>query len=170
VAKVCYNFGMGTHLLKRHNKTLLMYHIVSTIKYRKSLFSDEVSNFLKEICLEIEQRYDIFFLSIGTDQNHVHFLVQAAPKLSVSKIVQIIKGNLSKQIFIKFPDFRKQLWGGEFWTDGYYANTVSQYGGEYTITRYIQNQGKNDKTYKLNSNYKEIHKSDSFNLFEEFGF
>jgi putative transposase len=157
---------MATHILKRHNKTLLMYHIVCTIKYRKSLFSEEVSNFLKETCVEIEERYEISFLQIGTDQNHVHFLVQSVPTLSVSKIVQIIKGNLSKQIFLKFPETKKQLWGGKFWTDGYYANTVSQYGGEKTILKYIENQGKNDKSYK--SNYKQLHQNNSLNLFEAF--
>jgi putative transposase len=146
-----------------------MYHIVCTVKYRKSLLSDEVSNFLKLTCFEIANRHEIFFLQIGTDQNHVHFLVQSVPKLPVSKIVQVIKGNLSKQIFLKFPEVKKQLWNGEFWTDGYYANTVSQFGGEKTIMRYIENQGKNDKTYKTNSNYKQIHKIDSLDLFSEFG-
>jgi putative transposase len=141
---------MGTHIIKSHNKTLLMYHIVSVVKYRKSLLSKEVSAFLKEVCLEITERHEIYFLQIGTDQNHVHFLVQAVPKLSVSKIVQLIKGNLSKQIFLKFPELKKQLWGGEFWTDGFYANTVSQYGGQNTIMKYIENQGKEDKNIKSN--------------------
>lgn len=141
-----------------------MYHIVCTIKYRKSLFNDELSTFLKETCQEISQRHEIYFLQIGTDQNHVHFLVQSIPLLSISKIVQIIKGNLSKQFFLNFPELKKQLWGGAFWTDGYYANTVSQYGGEKTINRYIENQGKQDKTYK--SNYIQIYQNDSINLFE----
>jgi putative transposase len=141
-----------------------MFHIVCTVKYRKSLLSKEVTEFLKQICIEIAERHEILFLQIGTDQNHVHFLVQSVPKLSVSKIVQIIKGNLSKQIFIQFPETKKELWGGEFWTDGYYANTVSQYGGEKTISRYIENQGKNNKEHK--SNYKQIYKNNSTNLFE----
>jgi putative transposase len=103
-------------------------------------------------------------LEIGTDLNHVHFLVQSVPKLSVSKIVQIIKGNLSKQIFLEFPEVKKLLWGGEFWTDGYCANTVSQYGGRDTILRYIQNQGKLDKN--SNSHYSSIYMNQSISLFE----
>jgi len=155
---------MGVHIHKSHNVTLLMYHIVSTVKYRKSLLSKEISEFLKQTCLEISQRFEINFLEVGTDQNHVHFLVQSKPTLAVSKIVQIIKGNLSKQIFLNFPEVKKQLWGGEFWTDGFYANTVSQYGGEKTISRYIKNQGNVDKNHK--SNYKAIYQDKTHDLFE----
>jgi putative transposase len=155
---------MNDHILKRHNKTLLMYHIVATVKYRKSLLDQSVTEFLKQTCIEIEQRHEITFLEIGTDLNHVHFLAQSVPKLSVSKIVQIIKGNLSRQIFLQFPEVKKLLWGGEFWTDGFYANTVSQYGGKETIVRYIQNQGKENKNY--NSNYNSIYKNQSIDLFE----
>jgi REP element-mobilizing transposase RayT len=119
---------------------------------------------IKELCLEISERFEIQFLEIGSDINHIHFLIQSVPTLALSKIVQIIKGNLAKQLFIKFPEIKKQLWGGEFWTDEYYVNTVSQYGGEKTIQRYIQNQGKNDKTY--NSNYKQLYENKSNDLFE----
>ena len=135
-----------------------MYHIVSTVKYRKSLLTLEVSKYLKTVYLEISERFEIIFLEIGTDKNHVHFLIQSIPTMSVSKTVQIIKGNISKQLFIHFPELKKELWGGEFWTDGYYANTVSQYGGEKTIQRYIQNKGKVNKG-KVNKDYKANYKS-----------
>jgi putative transposase len=155
---------MGTHIYKSHNASLLMYHIVCTVKYRKSLIDPAMEEFIKELCLEISERFEIHFLEIGSDINHIHFLIQSVPILSLSKIVQLIKGNLAKQLFLQFPHIKKQLWGGEFWTDGYYVNTVSQYGGEKTISRYIQNQGKNDKTYK--SNYKQLYKNKSNDLFE----
>ena len=145
-----------------------MYHIVATVKYRKSILSNEVTNFLKNTCIEISQRFEIHFLEIGTDKNHVHFLIQSIPTLSVSKLVQVIKGNLSKQIFLNFPELKKELWGGQLWTDGYYANTVSQYGGEKTISRYIQNQGKQDKNQKNNEfEYKIIYKDKATDLFQE---
>ena len=142
-----------------------MYHIVFTVKYRKSLIHNEMEKTIKEICNEISKRHEIIFLEIGSDKNHIHFLVQSVPKLSVSKIVQTIKGNLSREIFKKYPEVKKELWGGEFWTDGYYANTVSQYGGENQIQRYIQNQGKNYK-----KDYKKIYKDQNRtqDLFEEF--
>ena len=67
-------------------------------KYRKAVFSDEVDQTLKEICLEIAKRYEIHFLEVGTDQDHVHFLVQSVPTFSPTKIVRIIKsiGNVQK--------------------------------------------------------------------------
>jgi putative transposase len=164
---------MDDHILKRHNKTLLMYHIVCVVKYRKSLLDIEVSNFLKETCIEIQERFEIFFIEIGTDKNHVHFLIQSVPKLSLSKLVQIIKGNLSKQIRDKFPKVKKELWGGEFWTDGYYANTVSNFGGKTTIMRYIKNQGGDETTQNQTqhssspkSEYKTLHQNYTVSLFE----
>jgi putative transposase len=74
---------------------------------------------IKELCLEISERFEIQFLEIGSDINHINFLIQSVPILSLSKIVQLIKGNLAKQLFLQFPHIKKQLWGGEFWTDGY---------------------------------------------------
>ena len=88
-----------------------MYHIVTTVKYRKSLLTQEVSEYLKIICLEISERFEITFLEIGTDKNHVHFLLQSTPTLSVSKIVQLIKGNISRQLFIKFPEVKRENCG-----------------------------------------------------------
>jgi putative transposase len=66
---------MSIFLHKRHNFTILLYHIVCPAKYRKVVFSEEVDNTMKDICLEIAERYEIHFLEIGTDKDHVHFLV-----------------------------------------------------------------------------------------------
>lgn len=64
---------MDDHIKKRHNKTLLLYHIVFPVKYRKSVITKEFSNGLKEICLDISERYEINFIEIGYEENHVHF-------------------------------------------------------------------------------------------------
>ena len=74
---------MSEHILKRHNKTLLLYHIVCPMKYRKNAITKEIGESLKEICLQISDRYEIHFVEIGYESNHVHFLVQSVPKLSV---------------------------------------------------------------------------------------
>ena len=60
-------------------------------KYRRIVFSAEVDQVLKTVCLEIAQRYELTFLEIGTDRDHVHFLVQSVPSYSPTKIVRIIK-------------------------------------------------------------------------------
>jgi REP element-mobilizing transposase RayT len=111
------------------------------------VFSPEVDQKLKEICVEISKRYEITFLEIGTDKDHVHFLVQSVPMYSPKKIVQIIKSITAREIFASCPEVKKKLWGGEFWTDGYYISTVGQHGNEQMISKYIKQQGR-EKEYK----------------------
>ncbi len=138
---------MGEHIRKRHNKTLLLYHIVCPLKYRRSVITDEIGKGLKEICLQISERYEINFLEIGYELDHVHFLVQSVPNKDVSEITRTIKSITAKQLFQRYPEIKAKLWGGSFWTSGYYANTVGQYGNEEVIKKYIENQGK-QKEYK----------------------
>jgi REP element-mobilizing transposase RayT len=126
---------------------VLLYHIVCPAKYRRVVFSPEVDEKLKEVCLEISKRYEITFLEIGTDKDHVHFLVQSVPMYSPKKIVQIIKSITAREIFIACPEVKKQLWGGKFWTAGYFINTVGQHGNEKMIGEYIRKQGR-EKEYK----------------------
>jgi REP element-mobilizing transposase RayT len=119
-----------------------MYHLVFPAKYRQVVFDDDVDKVLKEICLDIEQRYQIKFLEIGTDKDHVHFLVQSVPTYNVTKIVTMIKSLTAREIFRRCPQVKKKLWGGEFWTDGYFASTVGKHGDEGKIANYVKNQGK----------------------------
>ena len=125
-----------------------MYHIVLPAKYRRVIFDDEVDEVLKNVCLEIENRYQIKFLEIGTDKDHVHFLVQSVPTYSPTKIVRIIKSITAKEIFQRAPEVKKQLWGGEFWSKGFFVSTVGKSGDEEKIGKYVKNQG----------NYKILHK------------
>ena len=118
-----------------------MYHIVCPAKYRRAVFTPPVDQKLKEVCLEISKRFEITFLEIGTDKDHVHFLVQSVPTYSPKKIVQTIKSITAREIFAACPEVRKQLWGGEFWTDGYFVSTVGKHGNEDVIKKYIQSQG-----------------------------
>ena len=111
-------------------------------KYRRVVFDDDVDNVLKEVCLDIEKRYQIKFLEIGTDEDHVHFLVQSVPTYGVSKIVTMVKSLTAREVFKRCPQVKKKLWGGEFWTDGYYASTVGKHGNENTISDYVKKQGK----------------------------
>ena len=138
---------MSKYIHKSHNVTVLIYHLVCPAKYRKSVFSEKVDSELKKICLEISERYEIDFLEIGTDKDHVHFLIQSVPKYSPPKIVRTVKSITAREIFKRCPEVKKQLWGGEFWSDGYFLNTVGQSGNERTVRQYVKNQGK-EKEYK----------------------
>lgn len=133
--------GESKYIHKSHNVSLLLYQIVCPAKYRRVVFSDSVDIILKDICLEIWKRYQIYFLEIGTDDDHVHFLVQSVPTYSPTKIVTIIKSITAREILSKNPEVKKKLWGGEFWTDGYYVNTVSKHGNENVISKYVREQG-----------------------------
>ncbi len=138
---------MGEHITKRHNKTLLLYHLVCPLKYRKSVITKEIGESLQEICLQISERYEINFVEIGYESDHVHFLVQSVPNLNVSEITKTIKSITAKQLFQKHPEIKAKLWGGNLWSSGYYANTVGQYGNEEVIRKYIERQGE-QKEYK----------------------
>ena len=147
---------MSIYIHKSHNVTVLLYHLVFPAKYRRIVFDEEVDKELKETCLEIEKRYEIKFLEIGTDEDHVHFLVQSVPMYSVKKLVQTIKSITVRQIFEKCPKVKKKLWGGEFGTDGYFASTVGKHGNEEMIGKYVKNQG---------GEYQQIHKDMQLRLF-----
>ena len=131
------------HIFKRHNKTLLLYHIVFPAKYRRSVLTPEAELTLKEICLRIGVGYEMNFVEIGADENHVHFLIQGVPSMSVSDMVTKIKSITARELFRAHPEIKQILWGGNLWTSGFYANTVGQYGNEAMIKNYIEKQGGN---------------------------
>ncbi|WP_029275194.1 IS200/IS605 family transposase [Pedobacter borealis] len=140
---------MSDHIHKSHNKSLLLYHLVCPIKYRRSVLSSSVEESLVMVCQDISSRYEIHFVEIGADDNHVHFLIQSVPMLSIKSIVQSVKSLTAKELFRLHPEVKQQLWGGNFWTAGYYVNTVGQYANETVIMKYIQNQGTEPTTYKM---------------------
>lgn len=142
---------MSEFIHKSHNVSVLLYHFVCPAKYRRIVFDKDVDESLKEICLEISKRYEISFIEIGTDHDHVHFLIQSVPILSPTRIIQTVKSITAKQIFKLHPKVKKQLWGGEFWTKGFYVSTVGAHGDENTIQRYIQIQGREKEYVKLYS-------------------
>lgn len=132
---------MSDHVYKRHNKSLLLYHIVCPVKYRRKVISDTLADMLKATCIEISDRYEIHFVEIGTDIDHVHFLVQSVPMMLPKGIVQTIKSITARELFKQYPEVQRSLWGGKFWTSGYYINTVGQYGNEAIIKEYVKKQG-----------------------------
>ena len=134
---------MSQPIKKSHNVSQLLYHLVCPAKYRRLVFKEVVTldQVIKDICLEIEKRYDIHFVEIGTDQDHVHFLIQSVPAISPTRIAQIVKSITAREVFKKKPEVKRMLWGGEFWTKGYYINTVGAKGNEAAIKNYVENQG-----------------------------
>jgi len=132
---------MSKYIHKSHNVTVLLYHVVFPTKYRRVVIDGHVDQIIKETCIEIEKRYEIHFLEIGTDKDHIHFLIQSVPRYDVTELVTTIKSITAKEVFKQCPEVKKQLWGGEFWTDGYFATTVGKHGNEDMISNYVKTQG-----------------------------
>ena len=78
-------------------------------------------------------------MEIGSEKDHTHFLVQFVPTYSLTKIVTTIKSLTARKILETKPEVKKVLWGGNFWTAGYYVGTVGEHGTEKVMTEYIKN-------------------------------
>ncbi len=132
---------MSEYIHKSHNVSVLLYHLIFPAKYRRAIFDEEVDLVLQEVCLEIEKCDEIKFIEIGIDKDHVHFLVQSVPTYSVRKLVKMLKSLTAREVFRRGPHVKQKLWGGEFWSDGYFARTVGKHGDEGMIASYVKKQG-----------------------------
>lgn len=132
---------MSQLVRKSHNVSVLVYHLVCVAKYRRVVFDDAVEAVLREVCQGIALRYEVVFLEIGTDGDHVHFLLQSVPTYSPTKIVTLVKSLIAREVFARCPHVKKQLWGGEFWSDGYFIASVGQQESEEVVRRYVLQQG-----------------------------
>ena len=142
---------MSEYIHKSHNVSVLLYHAVCPTKYRRAIVTDEVDSVLRRVCFDISNRYEITFLEIGTDQDHVHFLIQSVAMYSPKKIVQTIKSITAREILRRVPSVKAQLWGGAFWSSGYFINTVGRNNTEETIRHYVASQGREAEYRKFSA-------------------
>ena len=142
---------MENELCKSAHKTFkIKYHFVFCIKYRKDLFLD--SKYIKtvsNVCKDFANRYHMKFETIGFDEDHVHFMLQSVPKYSASQIFRLVKSITAIKLFEEHPDLKKELWGGEFWSDGGYVATVGEGVNAEVIREYIKKQGRKSEQLKL---------------------
>src|ERR1035437_8802775 len=129
------------YIHKPHNVSVLMYHLVCAAKYRRVVMSEHVDEVLRQACLEIEKRWEIRFLEIGLDWDHVHFLIQSVPTYNATRIVTTVKSVIAREGFAQVLEVKQRLWGGGFWGEGYFVNTVGQHGSEKVSAAYVQGQG-----------------------------
>ena len=125
-----------------HNVYNTHYHIVFPVKYRKALLQGDIPLAISRLAEEIAIRYDIEFEKIGYDQDHIHILASFPPKYSGSQVVGMFKSITARQLFKQFPLLKQDLWGGQFWSDGFYMATVSERGNWHVVEQYVANQGK----------------------------
>ena len=127
-----------------HSTYSTHYHVVFPVKYRKALLTPRIDKAILEIATKIQDRYDIEFEEIGTDGNHIHILCSFKPSLSGADVVRIFKSITARELFKQFPELRRELWGGELWSDGYYFATVGEKGGVEQVRMYVAKQGKTE--------------------------
>ena len=114
------------------------YHLVFPVKYRKALLSVEVEEMIVAVARAIAERYEIEFEQIGCDKDHIHILCSFHPKYSIGEVVRKFKSITARELFKKFPDLKKELWGGELWSDGYYAATIGEGGNWAVVKKYVR--------------------------------
>jgi putative transposase len=120
----------------------IKYHLVLCVKYRKKLLlTKEVTQYLTELFRGLEERYSIKFETIGFDKDHCHVLVRAKPRYPPSNVMRLVKNTTARMLFKQFDWIKKELWGGEFWSDGGYIGTVGEGVNAEIIRKYIEKQG-----------------------------
>ena len=127
----------------------LKYHLVWIPKYRKHVLSDKVSKHLKEVFQRIAEEYDFKIDTMEVMEDHVHIFVEVPPRYSPAQIVQILKSVSAREVFKKFPKLRKQLWAGEFWSDGYFVRSVGDKVTADIIRKYIEYQTHEEHSLQL---------------------
>jgi putative transposase len=141
-----------TELVRSSHKVFkIKYHVVLCIKYRKDLFlKEEYVSTVKQTCKDIENRFHLLFETIGFDEDHVHFLIEAlTTTYSPSKIFQFVKSISAIELFKRHPEIKKELYHGEFWSDGGYVGTVGEGINADIIRGYIKRQGRKGNQLRL---------------------
>ena len=122
-----------------HSVYDIKYHIVWITKYRKPIMVGKIALRLQEILRQICAQNDVIILSGHISKDHVHMLLSAPPYLSVSKLVQYLKGNSSHKMQMEYKELNKQYWGRHMWARGYFVASTGNVSDE-VIAEYIQNQ------------------------------
>ena len=123
-----------------HHVYRLMYHFVWIPKYRHKVFADPQRKAMKAIIQKIGYDYDFDIVELEIPEDHIHMVVRSEPKLSPSKIMQVIKSISAREFFRLFPDIKESyFWGGKLWTQSYFVETIGN-ANEDTIRNYVQDQ------------------------------
>ena len=118
----------------------LKYHLVWIPKYRKHIMSEEIAGYLKEVFSRIAEEYEFNIDTMEVMEDHVHIFMEAPPRYSPARVVQVLKSISGCEIFKVFPKLRKQMWSGEFWGDGYFVRSVGDKVTADIIRKYIEYQ------------------------------
>ena len=115
------------------------YHIVWSVKYRRSILTGAGENQLKEILKKTAQEKDFVKAAMEVMPDHVHVFACSHPRIPPSHIVKMLKGISSRKLFLKFPEITNKLWNGHLWNPSFYLETIGSVS-ETAIRKYIENQ------------------------------
>ena len=122
------------------------YHLMWAPKYRKWILKEDLRDTVKELFEEILKARDCEIEEMEIAKDHVHIFTSIPPKYSVGDMVRVLKSVSAKEIFLRHPEVKKELWGGEFWEDGYFVRTVGDKVTSETIKKYIKYHRHEEKT------------------------
>jgi putative transposase len=128
-------------MYKKSSHTIhdLKYHLIWCTKYRYRALTGEVANRVRELIREVWVANYVKIVSGSLSPDHVHILVSVPPNLSLSKLMQYVKGKSSRKIIMEFEHLRKRYWGPHIWARGYFAVTVGNLN-EQLLQEYIEDQ------------------------------
>lgn len=117
----------------------LQYHLIIVTKYRRDVLTGSVKQELEALLRSLADQFDMQIEEMEIMSDHVHMLVDASPKHSISSIMKGLKGVSARMLFMHHPEIKQKLWGGHLWQPSYFAVTVSERSEE-QIRHYIQHQ------------------------------
>ena len=123
-------------------------HMVWCTKYRKKVLKDDVGVRMRELCRQISSDMGVEILSGVVAKDHVHVLVSIPPQVSVSKLIQKLKGKSSYKLQREFKSLRKQYWGQRMWARGYFACSTGNITDE-MVKDYIENHAERDDDFRV---------------------
>lgn len=123
-----------------HSVFSLHYHLILVVKYRRQVFTDEISNRAKEIFEYIAPTYKIDLVEWNHDKDHVRVLFKGQPKTELSKFINAYKSASSRVLKKEFPTIRQKLWKEMFWSRSF-CLLLSGGAPIEIIRQYIENQG-----------------------------
>jgi putative transposase len=122
------------------------YHLVWAPKYRKWILRGDIQERVKELFQEIAEHHGFLIDTLEVAPDHVHIFLSFPPRYSISKVVGMLKSISASEIFKEHPEVKKQLWGGEFWEDGYFVRTVGDKVTAEIIRKYIKHHQEQKKS------------------------